>query len=71
MNKIQKTAGFAGLLGASASSFAVAVPPDLTALTGAIDLTTVAAAITAVAVLKFLPQITKYAVGAISRMFPK
>lgn len=61
----------AGALGLSFNAFAVAVPPDLSTLTGAIDLSTVAAAITAVAVIKFLPQITKYAVNAVSRMFPK
>jgi hypothetical protein len=71
MTKLSRIAGAAGLLGASASAFAVATPPDLSGLTGAIDLTTVVAAIVAVAVFKFAPQITKYAVAAISRMFPK
>lgn len=61
----------AGAAGVSSLSFAVAVPPDLSALTGAVDLSTVAAAIVAIAVLKFLPQITKYAVLAVQRMFPK
>lgn len=60
-----------GLGGSSVLSHALAVPPDLSGLTGAIDLTTVVAAIVAVAVFKFAPQITKYAVAAISRMFPK
>lgn len=50
---------------------AVAVPPDLSTLTGAIDLSTVVTALLAVAVLLMSPQITKYAISAIRRMFPK
>lgn len=67
----KKIAVAAGLAGSSVLSFAVATPPDLSGLTGAIDLSTVVAAIVAVAVFKFAPQITKYAVGAIAKMFPK
>lgn len=71
MQKTYKMTLLAGLLGSASSAFAVATPPDLSGLTGAIDLSTVVAAIVAVAVLKFAPQITKYAIGAVSRMFPK
>ncbi|HQR02505.1 MAG: hypothetical protein JSR19_01400 [Proteobacteria bacterium] len=58
-----------GLAASAASSFAAGI--DLTPLTSAIDLTTVVAAIMAVAALKFAPQLTKFAVNSISKMFPK
>lgn len=50
---------------------AFAVGPDLTELTGAVDLSTVLAAIMLIGGLKFAPQIGKYAVITLQRMFPK
>lgn len=55
----------------STSAFAVVVPVDLTSLTAQVDLSTVLAAILAVGALLMAPQIAKYAISAIRRMFPK
>lgn len=61
----------AGAVVCVAPMAAFAVGPDLTDLTSAVDLTTVIAAIMLVGGLKFAPQIAKYAVSTLSRMFPK
>ena len=45
--------------------------PDVNGLVGAIDLGTVVGAIVAVAVLKWGPQLVRYAVRVVSRMFPE
>jgi len=68
--KLKYGSGIVALV-AGGQAFAVAVPPDLSTLTGAIDLSTVVTAIIAVAVLLMAPQITKYAISAVRRMFPK
>jgi len=64
-----KVASGAGGLVVAGSAFAVG--PDLSTLTGAVDVGTVVTAILAVAVILLMPQITKYAVSSIRRMFPK
>lgn len=50
---------------------AFAAGPDLTTLTGAVDLTTVGAGILAVAALMMAPRVIKYAAQSIMKMFPK
>lgn len=44
---------------------------DLSALTAGVDLSTVGPAIIAVAVIKLGPQIIKFAVNAVTRLFPR
>lgn len=71
MTRNQKLKYASGGAVAVLSTAANAVPVDLTALTSAIDLSTVTAGILAVAVIMFAPQIAKYAQATIRRMFPK
>lgn len=48
-----------------------AVGPDLSSLTGAVDLSTVGTGILAVAALLMAPRVIKYAAQSIMKMFPK
>jgi len=66
--KLQKIATVGAL---SFPGFVFAAPPDLSTLTAAVDLTTVGAAILAIGALLMAPQIIKYAVSAVRRMFPR
>lgn len=50
---------------------AFAVGPDLSSLTGAVDLSTVGTGILAVAALLMAPRVIKYAAQSIMKMFPK
>ncbi|MRR17870.1 MAG: hypothetical protein EG826_15590 [Deltaproteobacteria bacterium] len=58
-----------GAAAAAGSTFAAGV--DLSPLTGAVDLSTVIAGVVAVGALLLSPQIAKYAVSSIRRMFPR
>jgi hypothetical protein len=60
-----------GLALAGAASLAAASPtgPDLSALTGAVLLGTVTAGILAVAALKIVPKVARWAASQISGMF--
>lgn len=59
----------AAIAGAIAPAFAVG--PDLSSLTGAVDLSTVGIGILAVAALLMGPRVIKYAAQSIMKMFPK
>lgn len=70
MNRINRsTVALAGLAAVSAQSFAVGV--DLTALTAAVDLSTVIPAMILVGSLLMAPAIAKYAIRAVQKFFPK
>lgn len=56
-------------LGVSAVVPAFAAAPDMSALTGAVDLTTVATAILAIAALKIVPGFIKWGAGKVMSMF--
>lgn len=68
MRKIQALA-LAGLTAFAAS--VNAAPVDLTALTDAVDLSTVIAGVVAVGALLMAPSVAKYAVNSIRKMFPR
>lgn len=68
MKLYQKFVAFVASLGFGSMAFAL--PVDLTALTDAVDLTTVIAALLAVGALLMAPAVAKYAVSAVRRMFP-
>lgn len=61
--------GATGLALATGNAMAVGV--DLSALTAAVDLSTVGTAILAVGAILMLPRITKYAVTTVLKFFPK
>lgn len=66
---MKKLAVVSVLAAAGVPAFAAGV--DLSTLTAAVDLSTVTPAIIAVGVLLLGPQIAKYAVAAVRRMFPR
>lgn len=70
MNKAQKVASVLSLV-ALAPLSAFAAPVDLSAMTGAVDLTTVSAGILAIGALMIVVGITIFGVRKIRKMFPQ